>query len=471
MLLSFRLYSTVYYANLNSDHTVPILMVHYFNLPADIYYWGQDRIGSLIPLIAQILNKGLHISAIWSESIVHYTILILGFFAIASFFKSDVYKLLFAIVWFLPPYHFIDTILLYAAVAYSFIGIACFFAKKYMQLRKYISLLQQWLLLSGIALCLIIAIWVSDMAMVSCAVLLFVLLLFYIKKNGFNTRLFYKKEFYAVMIGVLLAYGFISFAKSQAPNGLNYATISSFEIVFKSINIFLKSVLDVFLFKINEPFTSVFAYLVLLVFGILFYYFKAVKAIVFSNPVVCFFLLEAVGLFCAIMLSEWTFLNQVPRRYFACTYLSLAIFSLLVLQNIKFNKKYIKAIVLAVLLMGATSGIYNIGWVWPNTLAAKSNTVKQLENLGNIGIIGEYWNSYIYACNNPNKIKATPNHHCQVRNYAMVDSVFKQKDIYIVKDCWLKHFPDTLQQFNRTLFKNGIPIHIADADMCRYRVK
>ena len=123
---SFFLYSSLYYALLNSDNAVTVLMVHYFKLPDDLYFWGQDRLGSLIPLIAQIPNKLFRLSPILSESIVHYGILLTGFLAFATFIKSNFYKIVFAIIWFFPPMRLIDVTQFAFGIHYSLIAIICY---------------------------------------------------------------------------------------------------------------------------------------------------------------------------------------------------------------------------------------------------------------------------------------------------------------------------------------------------------
>jgi hypothetical protein len=50
ILLSFSFYSSNFYPLLSSDDALNILMAHYYHLPHDIYCWGQDRGGTLIPL-------------------------------------------------------------------------------------------------------------------------------------------------------------------------------------------------------------------------------------------------------------------------------------------------------------------------------------------------------------------------------------------------------------------------------------
>ena len=124
--LSFFFFSSLFYPLLNSDNAVTVLMIHDFNLPNDFYFWGQDRMGSLIPFLAQFFYKVFHLSALTSESITHYFILLTGFLAFASFLKNPWYKIIFCIIWFFPPIHMIDVTQFAFGIHYSLIAIACF---------------------------------------------------------------------------------------------------------------------------------------------------------------------------------------------------------------------------------------------------------------------------------------------------------------------------------------------------------
>lgn len=81
--ISFRTFSTLFYPALNSDHAITILMGHSFNLPHDWYFWGQDRMGSLIPMLSYPFINLLNADAVVTESLVHYLILIAGYLAFA----------------------------------------------------------------------------------------------------------------------------------------------------------------------------------------------------------------------------------------------------------------------------------------------------------------------------------------------------------------------------------------------------
>jgi len=67
-------------------------------------------------------------------------------------------------------------------------------------------------------------------------------------------------------------------------------------------------------------------------------------------------------------------------------------------------------------------------------------------------------------------IKATPHEWSgSVRNRAVAEEVFKQQDIYVIKDLWLDNFPDTMKQFGNTLIKDGEEFHLGESWICKYR--
>ena len=175
-----------------------------------------------------------------------------------------------------------------------------------------------------------------------------------------------------------------------------------------------------------------------------------------------------------ILSSEWTFLNGVPRRYFTCTYVSLSMAVLILLDQTSTSGKAMNAwmngAVLLVALIGGVSAPYNIGQIWPGTLKPRVAYSREFETLDESGIIADYWNSYIISCVNPDKMVATPHDQAIVRNADLVDEVFKRENIYVVRDMWMESLPDTLIQFSRTLVKEGKAIKLGGCDVAKYRL-
>jgi hypothetical protein len=472
-ILSFRFFSSMFYPILNSDNAVTILMIYYFKLPQDLYFWDQDRMGSLIPLIGQIPFKIFKLSPVVSESIIHYLILLLGFLSFASFLNSRYLKIIFAFIWFFPPTRLIDVIQLYSGVEYSLIAMSCYLIVFQNKLKGKNILLFRHLILFITTILLIASIWVSDMALITVFLFLTVNLFFYLKANKITYSIFKKIELYYVLIGTLIGFLFIHYAKSNASHRINYTAFSDFLTIKKSCEIFIGTLFDLFKFNANEPLGSVYLYLVIAVFIFVAIFIRQIKINESQKKWMVFFLLDASILFIVVLASHWTYLNGVPRRYFTCSYISFSMFFLILMDHIKNTNphfKFIYPMLLFTVLIGGIGTIINIKCVWPKTMTPRVEVVGEFKKLGKIGIISEYWNSYITSCPNPDIIKATPHDTSwAVKNYTIVDEVFKQENIYVIKDMWLKQFPDTMNEFGRVLIKDGEEFHIGDCYVCKYK--
>lgn len=468
VIISFRIYSSVFYPGLNSDNAVTILMVHYFNLPDDIYFWGQDRMGSVIPLLAQIPNKLFHLSAIYSEAIAHYFILIVGFLSISSLLKNYFTKLMLALILFLPPAREVEVTQLTLSIQYMFLFLGIYFV-----LKQNSSNIKSHLYFLFAMLSFIIAVWDSDLAMVSVA--LFVLLYLYFFLKDFSLKTILKNKFiYYLLFCALLGSCFIFYAKSNSANRTDYTLLSKPEEIIETFIIFAKSLNDIFLFKINETFTSIYSYLALFTVAIFIWFSKNIRfKELLSKRLFIFLLIDVIVIFIVIMITKWTFMNGVPRRYFNCTYISLSIAILVLFENLELSKiKYylVKYVLLVTVIIGSFGTLFTVKYIWFHPFKPYSEIISELDKLGKIGIIGDYWNSYICSINKPDVIKATPHDQACVRNYNLVDEVFKQEKIYLIKDLWFESYPDTITQFGRTLIKAEEPFVIANATLCKYKV-
>lgn len=472
-LLSFCFYSSLFYPALNSDNAVTVLMIHYFKLPNDLYFWGQDRLGSLIPLIGQIPNKIFCLSALTSESITHYGILLLGFLAFSTFLKSLFYKIVFAIIWFFPPMHMIDVTQFYFGIHYSLIAIICYLFSLCAKEKIKSNVLRYHFILLILTIITITVVWVSDMALVSVFILLSIQSFYYLKQNKWSGLVFKNPQFYYALGGILIGFLFIHYAKTITTNKQNFTTLSDLGTITQTIIIFFNSIFAFLLFKANETFTSIYTYLVIILIGSSFFAIHKIEINDSTKKWALFFLLDATILFFVIIFSKWTFINDVPRRYFTCTYIAFSFALLLIFDNLLINKTYnnfLRILILTTVLIGGLGTIYNLRYIWPKTLTPTVKIVGEFQQLGKIGIISEYWNSYIISCTNPELIKATPHDQTgAVRNSEIVNEVFEQKNIYVIKDMWLKYFPDTLNQFGRVLVKEGQEFKIGNCDVNKYR--
>lgn len=373
-------------------------------------------------------------------------------------------------MWFLPPLRLIDGIQLYTGVEYSIIAFSYFLINYYRKTNSNNFLFRHLILLS-ILILLITAIWVSDLALITVFILLTLEVYSEFKFKKISFSWFQKIELKYFFIGILVGYSFIHYAKNNSAVTNNYFAISDFNSILNTIKIFYNSLLDLFMFRAGEPFTSVYSYLVIFIFINIIFLYKHIELNDNLKKILLFFLFDAVIVFLLIISSKWTILNDVPRRYFTCTYISLSFAVLLLIDNLKINIKYTYSILLITAIIGGIGSVYNIKYIWPKTLVSRVDIAREFQKLDEIGIISDYWNSYINSCPNPDVIKSTPYEFSgSVRNYTLVDEVFKQRNIYVIKDMWLEHFPDSLRQFGRLLIRDGKEFYLGDSYVCKYKL-
>ncbi len=470
ILLSFFLYSQRFYPLLNSDDALNILMAYYYKLPNDFYCWGQDRGGTLIPLISQIFIKLFNCSALISVSLSNYLILILGYIGLSSLIKSNYYKIILAIIWFLPFQRFIDIVHFPIGVEYSLIGLSIFLISK-LEYNNTFKWYIKHIILILIILVFTTSVWVSDLAVVSITILLFILFLFYFLKNK-NFKID-KIILSYIFIGVTFCYIFINFAKSFAfTKTENYLSINGINEVKNALHILKESLWKILTFSTNETFVSIYTYVaIVFIFSFVFFILKKKLFIhLISNKWIFFFLTDTVAIFIVFLLSSWVLANGMGRWYFVATYISLSMSIILALDNIElsYKTKLLRWSILSLALIGAISPIYTMKYEKPKSLKPMVNIVGEFKQLGEIGVIAEYWNSYITSCPDPELIKATPNDQSDVRNQEIVDMVFERENIYVIKDMWMKAFPDTLEQFGYVLLKEGNQFRLGGCDVCKY---
>ena len=56
-----------------------------------------------------------------------------------------------------------------------------------------------------------------------------------------------------------------------------------------------------------------------------------------------------------------------------------------------------------------------------------------------------------------------------MRSQQIVDEVFAQPKLYVIRDMWMDSFPDTLKQFGFTLVRKGKPFFLGGCNICEYK--
>jgi len=274
-----------------------------------------------------------------------------------------------------------------------------------------------------------------------------------------------------VIVFGVIAIVFINYAKSSADAVQDYKQLfnNTGEIGIALI-VFVKTLGNVFAFKAESYLVSIYAYLIILGIPISIYLSKPNEnKDKYGNTLLLFFLFFGILNLIVLIVSHWVFLNDFGRRYYSISYVSLAIAVLLYFDLSVAKYKKLRIIILSVIVIcGSLSSIRY--FYYPQRIPPHYNQIKEFDKLGKAGIISGYWNSYINACVSPHLIKATPHDLSNVRNRKLIEDVFQQPKLYVLKVYWMEQYPDTMVQFNKTLVKKGEGFPIAGMDICEYEV-
>jgi hypothetical protein len=510
--LSFRAFSALLDPTLNSDNAIHVLMAYNFQLPQDFYYWGQDRLGSIVPMLAHALMKILPIQPIVSVSIIQFSLLLFGFICFASLFKETISRLIFAFVWFLPlyPYRALVTIAQPYGPQLAFIGFATVLTNRLLERHIHYSQLKQCSYLSGIVLSLFISLWISDFSIITIFSFLILGIALTIRGTRASQQLAKPsvpefKSLILLWISVLVSSGigisFILFAKNNAARRRNYASFNTFEQVAQILSHQIKIFFESILFQSNNLWFSIFNICLLC---LLIYIFSLSVLLIrdyLSNrnrslmigyllkPSVWFyvFLSNSIMGYPLLVLSQWVYSseNVFGSRYFTFIYVSTWLAILFLREGL--NQQTSNRLA-CLLLIGAIAGSLALpDYVYSfQRTESKYAELQSLKSLAPAGFIGDYWESYILCTADPANLKCTSydrrgdDQPCldqpdtqenigRVRCTHCVDEVFDSPNVYLVKNKWFENFPREIQQFGRCLIPDGRPFRANGVTLSRYR--
>jgi hypothetical protein len=454
---------------------VNVLMGQSLNLPGDFYFWGQDRAGSLIPLLSNFLIEAYKFPPVLAVSVIHYLILIAGFFALASFFRNRNLKLILALIWFFPSWYFLDHVVLLYGIQMSMIVIAIYFLRiMKTTMNRYVKLV--WLFLA--CLSFLIAIWVSDMALLSLLIIALIAVWKYfpeLRKKPVLSFLRDRNKLWQLLVitaWIIVGTAFILYAKHKATRVEAYHThhLNSPYEILASLKIVLTSLWRILIFSSENLIESIYVWAIIAGLPIILLLSNTrshfVKFCSFHKWFV-FFALNGILTFFLLIFSHWVFLNGTGRSYFSIVYISLWVAILLYIEWTGSRNRQLRMIILfIVVIIGSISSVNK--FYFPEQMPSRITKMSDLRKLGDFGLISNYRVSYVSACVDPKHIVATPHDKDNVRNYYYAESVFKMPKLYLVRDEWMKSFPDTLTEFGHIIIRRGAEFNVGDLHLCQY---
>ena len=472
ILSSFFLYSLAFNPLVTSDDALNVLMAFDYQIPPDFYCWGQDRGGTIIPLISQFFIHVLHLSPILSVSLSNYLLLTLGFIGFSKLFKQPFTLIIFAVLWLFPYERFINILSFPIGMSYSLIGISIYFLDRLLHKKDLTNFSKHFHILVSIGLWGL-AIWTSDLAFFT-VLLLVSSLLFYSKYQKIEH--FPKKLFILYATLGIAALIFIILKLKTYATGVteNFQKFNSAEQIGESIRIVFSDCLKVLIFQVDNFLISIGAWLILVVLIILVVILALSRKSIFSfkNPWILFLISDFLAVLAIIFLAHWVLLNNMGRWYFVAPYISGLLLVLFLLDSfVEKMGKTLKAVCVSCVIILGITPIYTSlranNWKY----TPLRSTILELNKLGKIGIIGDYWDAYRCSIANPENIKSTPHEGEDIKNTDRISEVFRQPKIYLSKDMWFDEFPDSIQQFGVMLYKYSDEFFLGGSNLCAYKPK
>ena len=443
--LSFLVSGLPFYPFLNSDIAIHVLMTESFSFQYDLYFWGQDRLGSLLPLVANIVHRISGISPFWLTALTKWLFLCMGCVSFWYFIPNRFQRWVWTSLWFFPAYEMMYHLLPghpYAEQMAMF-GLSLIFFCRWVN-----SSSKPW----NLPLLIIfatISFWISDFSLVFYLALLvsyFSTIKKRIKQLFSNPLLIEMKLTSLVFV---IATSFILYAKLTSARDETY-TLSIFgsgDQILYSISMIWFYTKNVLLIDSVSVCNSIYFYATLASIILLVVNRKKLRFKAYSN--VCF-IVSILG-FLLIVSLRWLAINFVMLKYFIPVFFSLWLGILSVDWSCLDKKLWLISKALMVMIVIGCSGSLIYQYHHPSehklTQAELQTHFFQTPKV----VIGNYWYSYVFGIINPKIITATPHEKESVRNWKQVGLVMQSDTIHICLNNWLDSPPEKLIQFNTKL--------------------
>lgn len=520
LYFSFNGYAGFLVPDLDSDQAIHALMAADLQLPADLYYWGQQRSGSIVPILANILLKHSTLSAVEAVSYTHYFLLLIGYASFASIFKSHIARILFALAWFLPIHQFGFLLMLGHPYApqLAFLGLAVALITKLPRKLEWWRVIVRQMMITGAVICLFISFWASDFTLISMGLisLLGILGISYriwiapvtlSPQTSWSIPLLFgliALEIINIIVTSTHGLEFIQYAKEHATPSHSFLGLNTLQHAQELFQLFTNPIAQTIASNSGSLLTNSLVFSILVFWGcaitflIVYGVFRFVQLWLRTptadhrltiSPWFWVFSANAVIGFAAIIFSEWVYVNSQDgsgSRYFVPIYIFVWVAALLLAEGIpRIPAQPLWAMLLVVAITGSATlpaSVYSTEKSEPMV-----QRLQELKNLAPAGIIGSHWASYLLCSINPNQLSCTqfdeygqipcsqpvapPVRRPSGRCFRCVDRVLDSPMIYLVKNAWLESYPNEIEQFGTCLVRVGEPFDLAGYTFAHYQRK
>lgn len=428
--VSFFFYGPINGAFFNSDQAIHVLMVLDFDWPADAYYWGQNRLGSFLPMVSLPFFYFTKAHPILVLGLVNFSFVLLGFFILQAEIKSPLGKTFFLLILFFPhpTYHYL--LLIGHPYAGQFFCLAVsiwFFKRLKIQIEvgqslfdiKSISYLVFFMIFS------FFAIWINELS-----VLLFlglVLAKYDLQNKRTNLFLF---SFYrwsimkwywllATLLSIAFVYFFL-YLKSFATvdNSYHKLFITERQQIVTQLGYFLAQVNNIlFLRKHHSIFECIFYFSLFL--GLLF---------VLRQKRQLDTLLILIVISCVLLFFlNWNYRSHFDAKYYIPIYIAFSFWIAYALHLIEIKWRVFLFLILIIPILFFSLDNISIS----RSQTSPFDLMQMSEKIPNGVLYGEYWDVYKLSGATKGRLIGVSMHDWDFRNKHKLSQILKNEVWYV----------------------------------------
>lgn len=433
-------------------------MVEYWDWKVDWYYWGQDRLGSLLPLVAWPFYR-LGLGSFEALGLAQLTILSFSLVLAFQMFKHNLARLVVAVVLLYPIYPF----WMQVSAGHPYLG-QVLFGLLWIQIdQSKLELKYKALLLPVLA---VLNLWVSELS------LAIILAYVFLKLPQWRAL---KLQNTLITVGTAaLSLSALKFAKSKAVSLPDYGRFFAGPMeVLESVGQQLSLFAELLVFNSNKPFNSLLAWgLLLFSLSLPWFWWKSPKKLSFTATLL---LLAGLGAFAMIQLSHWNNLMGQPLRYYTYPYILWTLGLIKAYADVASTK--VQYGFSGFLLMLSLSASLHFNQFFPpgadgrmTRAEAESLIGKLAEEFPNesVGLIASYWNSYLPDALST-QVYSMPRKGEHIRDFRPLQNLKNQKTIVLIRNGWLEELPDEITQFDLLLKRSSPKMRIGKIEYAYYQ--
>lgn len=458
-LLGFLAWFSVWTTpHLNADQAIHILMAERFDVARDAYYWGQDRLGSLLPALGAVL-VALGVPSLDALAWVQLGVLLASGLVWLRLLRNPVLGALGFAAMLLPVFPFHESVAIgHPYLAQQFFGLL------------WLSVLDRGtgtqggaLRALGLPLLGLAALWASELSLP-----FLVASAWYYRRSLVD---FVRSHPWASLAGSLVGGTALTAAKLGAPKQRGFGTLlADPSDLVKSISIQWSEWSTTLLFEGNKPFNGLYWWTALVLVGLVAG--AGLRQQIKPSRRTASLAVGAAATWLLVHASGWSAANGFPLRYFAAAFGlgALALGSYASDLGWGTRRSHWFAALGLVALQGWAAWSFSAHFSTGakgrlDRVQAEALAVALASERQPAAVMGSYWNAYLVD-GLSGKVVGLPfeGEHCRNRRYE--GAVLNADSVAFIGNGWLDVLPDSLNQYGRVWTAAG---SAAEVNGVRYR--